>query len=109
MLIYRNAKGVHVQRKFGNSLSRRATQIMSATRNSPTIRINLRALLLSAVTVSLHYLPRCLCSIVTCGKTPTIVTWTASSKICWHVIVTQHSRTIRSRISQPASAGKEAD
>jgi len=25
----------------------------------------------------------------TCGKRPTIVAWTASSKICWHVIVTQ--------------------
>jgi len=38
--------------------SRRATQNMSATRNSPTIGLDLRALLLSAVTVSLHYLPR---------------------------------------------------
>ena len=40
--------------------SRRATQNMSATRNSPTIGINLRALPLSALTVLLHYLPRCL-------------------------------------------------
>jgi len=69
--------------------SRRATQNMSATRNSPTIGLNLRALLLSAVTVSLHYLPRCLHSIVTCGKTSTTATWSASSKICCHVIVTQ--------------------
>jgi len=30
---------------------------------------------LSAVTVSLHYLPRCLSSAVTWGKTPNIVTW----------------------------------
>ena len=30
---------------------------------------------LSAVTVSLHYLPRCLRSTVTCDKTPNIVTW----------------------------------
>jgi len=29
---------------------------------------------LSTVTVSLHYLPRCLRSTVTCGKTPNIVT-----------------------------------
>ena len=68
--------------------SRRATQNMAATRNSPTIGFNLRALPLSAVTVSLHYLPRCLRS-VTCGKTPTTVTWSASSKICCHGIVTQ--------------------
>jgi len=39
--------------------------------------------------VSLHYLPRCLHSAVTCGKTPTTITWSASSKICCHVIVTQ--------------------
>jgi len=69
--------------------SRRATQNMSATRNSPTIGLNLRALPLSAVTVSLHYLPRRLHSMVTCGKTPSTITWSASSKICWHVIVTQ--------------------
>jgi len=50
--------------------SRRATQNMSATRNSPTIGLNLRALPPSAVTVSLHYLPRRLHSLVTCGKTP---------------------------------------
>jgi len=30
---------------------------------------------LSAVIVSLHYLPRCLRSTVTCGKPPNIVTW----------------------------------
>jgi len=69
--------------------SRRATQNMSATRNSPTIGLNLRVLPLSVVSVSLHYLPRCLHSIVTCGKTPTTIIWSASSKICCHVIVTQ--------------------
>jgi len=47
---------------------RRATQNMSAIYNSPTIGLNLRGLPLSEVTVSLHYLPRCLRSIVTCGK-----------------------------------------
>ena len=44
-----------------NHWSRRTTQNMSATRNSPTISLNLRALPLSAVTVStvsLDYLPR---------------------------------------------------
>ena len=60
--------------------SRIATQTMSSTRNSPTIGLNLRALPLSAVSVSLHYLPRCLRSIIACGKTPTTVTWSASSK-----------------------------
>jgi len=43
----------------------RATQNLSATRNSPTIGISRRALPLSAVTVWLHYLPRCVRSIVT--------------------------------------------
>jgi len=38
---------------------RRATQTMPATRNSPTIGLKLHALPLSAVTVSLHYLPTC--------------------------------------------------
>jgi len=69
--------------------SRTATQNISATRNLPTIGLNLHALPLSAVTLSLHYLPRRLHSIVTGGKTPTTVTWSASSKICCHVIVTQ--------------------
>jgi len=69
--------------------SRRATQNMSATRSSPTIGINLRGLLQSAVTVSLLYLPRCLRLIVTCGKTPNTATWSASPKIFCHVVVTQ--------------------
>jgi len=47
--------------------SRRATQTMSAIRNSITIGLNLRAVPLAAVTVSLHYLPRCLRSKVTCS------------------------------------------
>jgi len=68
----------------------RATQNMSARCNSPTIGVNLRGLPLSAVTDSLHYLPKCLRSTVTCDKTPTTVTWNASSKICCLVIVTQH-------------------
>jgi len=58
--------------QVGHSCSRRTTQTMSAARNSPTIGLKLRALPLTAVTVSLHYLPRCLRSIVTCGKTPTV-------------------------------------
>jgi len=69
--------------------SKRATQNMLATRSSPTIGINLRGLPLPAVTVSLHYVPRGLRSIVICGKTHTTVTWSASSKIRCQVIVTQ--------------------
>jgi len=53
--------------------SRRATQNMSAARSSPTIGINLHDVWLSAVTVSIHYLPRCLRSVFTCGKTHTMV------------------------------------
>jgi len=62
---------------------------MSASRRSSTIGINLIVLPLSPVTVSQHYLPRRLRSIATCGKTPTTVTWSASSKIFCHFIVTQ--------------------
>jgi len=51
--------------------SRTATQNMSATCNSPTIGLNLRASPLSTLTAWLHYLPRCVRSIVTCGITPT--------------------------------------
>jgi len=51
--------------------------------------INVRGLPLSAVTVTLHYLTRCLRSTVTCNKTPTIVTWSEHLKICCHVIVAQ--------------------
>jgi len=49
--------------------SRRATQSMSVIGNSPTIGLNLRALPPWAVSVALHYLPRCLRSIVARCKT----------------------------------------
>jgi len=70
---------------------------MSASRSSPTIDINLLDLPLSAVTVSKHYLPGCLRSIVACGKTPTTVS--ASSKICGHVIVTQQTPIVKQSAS----------
>jgi len=54
--------------------SRRATQNKSATGSSPTTGINLHGLPLSVVAVLLHYLPRCLRSTVTCGRTHTTVT-----------------------------------
>jgi len=44
---------------------------------------------LSAVTVTLHYLPRCLRSTVPCNKTPATATWSEILKICCHVILTQ--------------------
>ena len=59
-----------------------------------THSIKLRAFPISAVTVSLHYLPRCLRSAVTSGKTPTTVTWGKPLKICCHVIVTQQRPTV---------------
>jgi len=72
-------------------LSGRATQNISASRSLPTIgfKSTCHGLPLSAVTVSLHYLPRCLHWTVTCGKTATTVTWSAPLKICCHVIATQ--------------------
>jgi len=45
---------------------------------------------LSAVTASLHYLPRCLHSRVTYDKTPNIATWSEHLKICSHVIIVQN-------------------
>jgi len=53
---------------------------------------------------------KCLRSTVTCGKTPTMVNSRKTLKIC-HAIVTHetlksNSRTICSRVSQPAFAGK---
>ena len=90
--------------------SKRATQNMSATRNSPTIgfNLNLRASPLSAVTVWLHYLPRCVRSIVTCGKskTPTPPWLEVHLRKFVAVLLLRNKRF---RVSQPASAGKEAD
>jgi len=72
-------------------LSRRATQNISASRSLPTIgfKPTCHGLPLSVVAVPLHYLPRCLPSTVTCGKTATTETWSAPLKKCCHVIVTQ--------------------
>jgi len=49
----------------------------------------LRAFPLSVVNVSLHYLPRRLCSTVKCNKTPSTIFRSEALKICCHVIVTQ--------------------
>jgi len=57
---------------------------------------------------SLHYLPRCLRWAVTCGKTPTTVTWSEDFAVFCYAIKT-NSRTIRLQVSQPASTGKAAD
>jgi len=59
-----------------------------------TLSIKLRAFPISAVTVSLHYLPRCLRSTATCSKTPATVTWSKTLKICSHVIVTRQRPTV---------------
>ena len=93
---------------------------MLASRRSPTIALNLRGLPLSADTDqfslsrSLHHLPICLRAIVTSGKTPSTVIqvhrrrFVAMLLLCSYA-TKANSRTIRSRVSQPASAGKEAD
>jgi len=55
-------------------------------------------------------LPRCLRSIVTCGEKPTTATWSAPEPLqncCLYTIKT-NSQTIRSHVSQPASASKVA-
>jgi len=46
-------------------------------------------LALSAVTVSLHYWPRCLRSRVTCNEASNNATWSEHLKICCHVIITR--------------------
>jgi len=55
-------------------------------------------------------LPRCLGSIVTCGKTPTTATWSAPEplKNCCLYTIKTNSKTNRSHVSQPASASKVA-
>jgi len=50
---------------------------------------------LSAITASLHCLPRCLRSRVTCDKTPNVVTWSEHLKICCHVINTRKRPTVK--------------
>jgi len=76
--------------------------------------INLRALPLSAVTVSLHYLRRCLRLIATstCDKKANhrdlqrIFEYLLQ---CYCYATKANSRTVRSRVSPSASAGEEAD
>jgi len=78
----------------------------------PPIGINLIVLPLSPVTASQHYLPRSLRSIVTCDKASTTVTWSASIFAylqCYCYTTKANSRTIRSQVSQSASARREAN
>jgi len=75
--------------------------------------IKLRALPLAAVTISLHYLPRCLCSKVTCSKTSPLLPlfevnlWRFVAM--WLLHNKEQPNTIRLLVSQAASAGKRAD
>jgi len=46
------------------------------------------------VTASLHYLPRCLRSTVSCSKTPATVIQSKPLQICCHVITTQLRPTV---------------
>jgi len=74
--------------------------------------IKLRGLPLSAVTVSLHYLPRCLRSTVPCRKTLIAVISKLTSedllpRYCY--AIQNNSRTFRSQVSQPTFPGKWTD
>ena len=60
---------------------------------------------LSAVTVLLHYLPRCLRSRVTCDKTPNIVTWSEHLLPCYCYTIKTNSKTIHSQVWQLDPAG----
>jgi len=51
--------------------------------------INVRGLPLSACHFSLHYLPRCLRSTISCNKTYATEIQSEPLQICCHVIVTQ--------------------
>ena len=76
--------------------------------------INPRALPLSAVTFSLHYLRRCLRLIATSTRDKK-ANHRDLQRIfeyllqCYCYATKANSRTVRSRVSQSASAGKEAD
>ena len=67
----------------------------------------LRWLLPSAVTVSLHYLPRYLRSTATCGKAPIAVTWSEPLLPHYFCAIKTSIRTIRSQVTHPVSAGNE--
>jgi len=64
---------------FGNARHCGASDVVNEVSQdhnlAVTHNIQLRGLPLSAVTVSLHYLPRYLRSTPACGKMPVIVTW----------------------------------
>jgi len=86
----------------------RCPHIESQGGNSPTLWRP--CLPLSAVTVSLHYLPRCLRSTVTCAKLDVNLMWTLEYLLpCYCYTIKTNSRTIRSQVGQPASACKGAD
>jgi len=83
-------------------LSRRATQNMPACRNERTI--GKPTWLTAIIAVSLHYMPRCLRSTVIWGKMATTITWSEPLKMlpCYCDATKVDSKTIRSRVSQPA-------
>ena len=73
--------------------------------------MKLRGLPLSAVTVLLHYLPRCLRSTVTCGKNTCYrkLKWTTKDALlCVCDTIKINNRTVASQVSQLDSADKEA-
>jgi len=58
----------------------------------PTPLLRRPCLPLSAVTVSLHYLPRCLRSRATCDKTPNIGTWSEHLLPCYYCTIKTNSK-----------------
>jgi len=67
---------------------------------------------ISMVTVSLHYLPRRVRSTVSCNKTPATITQSepfSDLLPCYYNAIKTNRRTIRSRLSCPASTGKGGD
>ena len=90
---------------------RRAPQSMSESRNSPTIGANLRGLPLSAfvVSLSLHYLPKCLRSTVTCHAAKRLSPSLEVHLRRFVAMLLLRKQKPISQGSQPAPAGKEAD
>jgi len=71
---------------------------------------SLRSLKKQVITVSLHYLPRCLRLTITCGETPATAAWSEHMKNWVHVIVAQQRPTIKQsarKLRNPPLQAKE--
>jgi len=90
---------------------RRALQHMSASRKSPTTGAHLRGLPLSAfiVSLSLHYLPKCLRSTVTCHAAKRLPPWLEVHLRRFVAMLLFRKQNPISQVSKPAPEGIEAD